>query len=259
MNYGPLLFLGIFLTLASSWCGLILVPQLQFGSLEPAKNAETSAIYPGDRPGAARQGREIYRANGCIYCHSQQVRAENFGADIKRGWGARRSVARDYLYDHPVMLGTMRTGPDLTNIGMRQPSPEWHLNHLYNPQITSEGSIMPPYRFLFQTRRTRGGPSPEALGITGKFAPPPAWEVVPKPEAYALVAYLLSLKTAGDLPEAAGKGGVSGGGSTTAAAGTNAPSGGATNAPGGSATNSPAQTNAPAGGGSNAAPAQPKP
>jgi cytochrome c oxidase cbb3-type subunit 2 len=246
MNYGPLLFLGIFLTLASSWCGLVLVPQLQFGSLEPAKNADTSAIYPVDRPGAARQGREIYRANGCIYCLSQQVRAENYGADLKRGWGSRRSVARDYLFDHPVMLGTMRTGPDLTNIGMRQPSPEWQLNHLYNPQITSVGSIMPPYRFLFQTRRIRGDPSPGALGITGKYAPAPGWEIVPKPDAYALVAYLLSLKATAALPEAAGKGSDSGAGSTPSAAGTNAPSETVTNAPGGSATNAPAQTNAAA-------------
>lgn len=254
MNYGPLLFLGIFLTLASSWCGLVLVPQLQLGRLDPAKNADTGVIYPTDRPGLARQGREVYRANGCIYCHSQQVRAENYGADLKRGWGTRRSVARDYLFDKPVMLGSMRTGPDLTNIGLRQPSAQWHLSHLYNPQITSPGSIMPPYPFLFERRRIRGAPSPDAVGIAGQFAPPPGYEVVPTADALALVAYLQSLRAAGDLPEAPLGGSATGAKPEAPAGGTNAPAGGAP----GASTNAPPQTNAPAGPATNAA-AQPQP
>lgn len=137
MNYGPLLFLGFFLTVASSWCGLVLLPQIQFGRQQAVKIEETGEIYPQARSGLAEQGRQIYRANGCLYCHTQQVRAQNYGADIARNWGQRRTVSRDYLYDHPVMLGTMRTGPDLTNIGLRQSDTSWHLLHLYNPRITS--------------------------------------------------------------------------------------------------------------------------
>jgi cytochrome c oxidase cbb3-type subunit 2 len=202
MNYGPLLFLGIFLTLAASWCGLVLTPHLQYGRLDTVKIEETGLDYPQPLFGLAAEGREVYRANGCIYCHSQQVVAAVFGADLARGWGKRRSVSRDYLYDKPVQLGTMRTGPDLTNIGLRQPSVDWQMSHLYNPRITSKGSIMPPYRHLFDVRKVGAAPTPDALKLTGEFAPPAGYEVVPRPEARALVAYLLSLKVDAALPEA---------------------------------------------------------
>ena len=241
MRYGPLLFLGIFFTLASSWCGLVLMPQLQFGGLEPARLEATGQFYPLPRPGVALEGMQVYRANGCIYCHSQQVRPENFGVDIKRGWGKRRSVSRDYLYDKPVMLGTMRTGPDLTNIGERQTSLDWQFQHLYNPQITSKGSIMPPFPFLFANHRIGKQPSPDALKLTGEFAPAAGYEIVPKPEAKALVAYLLSLKSDVPLPEAPIPG-------APPAASTNAPAAAGTNAPAPAPTNTVASaaTNAPA-------------
>lgn len=122
MNYGPLLFLGIFLTLASSWVGLTLIPQLQYGGLQTAKAEETSGEYPLGTWGAAAKGREVYRVNGCIYCHSQQVRPQGFGADIERGWGARRSVSRDYLHDKPVLLGTMRTVPSRDRTWRNKPA-----------------------------------------------------------------------------------------------------------------------------------------
>jgi cytochrome c oxidase cbb3-type subunit II len=199
MNYGPLLFLGMFLTLASSWCGLVLIPQLQFGRIEPVKIEETGESYPLARSGLAEQGRDLYRSYGCLYCHSQQVRPEDFGTDIQRGWGRRRSVARDYLRDKPVMLGTMRTGPDLTNIGVRQPSASWHMVHLYQPDITSKGSVMAPYPFLFEKRKLGRLPSPDALPLSGIYSPGPDYEIVPRPEAKALVAYLLSLKS-GNTP-----------------------------------------------------------
>jgi len=202
MNYAPLVFLGLFLTFASSWIGLTVFPQLQSGGLGVQRIEETGRDYPAAEFGSAELGREVYRANGCIYCHSQQVRAADFGADIARGWGKRRSVSRDYLYDKPVFLGTMRTGPDLANIGMRQPSTEWHLSHLYNPQITSKGSIMPPHPFLFEMHKIGKTPSADALKLNGKFAPPSGYEVVPSADAKNLVAYLLSLRADVALPEA---------------------------------------------------------
>ena len=203
MNYGPLLFLGILLTLAGSWFGLVLTPNRQLGDLQPNVNTNTAAVYPQPLPGEAAQGREIYRSMGCNYCHTQQVRPDGFGSDIQRGWGKRRSVARDYIYQKPVMLGSSRTGPDLTNIGERQPSYDWHLTHLYNPQTTSKGSIMPPFSFLFEKRKIGyEGPSTNALKLLGEFAVEPGFEVLPKPEAMQLVEYLRSLKTSVDLPEA---------------------------------------------------------
>jgi cytochrome c oxidase cbb3-type subunit 2 len=157
MNHGPLIFLGILFTLALSWCGMIFAPQIQLGRQEVV-NAK-GQLYPPNRPGLAQQGGEVYRANGCQYCHSQQVQPNGLGADLQRGWGKRYSVAQDYLRDVPVMLGNLRIGPDLANIGLRRPDDEthtnlvWHLQHLYNPQIPSPGSMVPPYPFLFEKRR----------------------------------------------------------------------------------------------------------
>ena len=96
----------------------------------------------------------------------------------------------------------MHTGPDLSNIGQRQPSADWHLSHLYNPQITSKGSIMPPYAFLFEKRKIGATPASNAVKLTGEFAPPPGYEIVPTEEAKNLVAYLISLKADAALPEA---------------------------------------------------------
>ncbi len=209
MNYGPLLFLGILFTLASSWVGLVLMPNKQLGGLKPyAKTNEIGQVsyYPEERSGEAQQGAELYRSLGCIYCHSQQVRPEGFGSDHERGWGRRRTVSRDYIYDRTVQLGTMRTGPDLSNIGVRQPSYDWHYSHLYDPQTTSRGSTMPPYRFLFDEREIGpNGPAMDALKLVGEFAPRAGIEIVPKPAARHLVEYLRSLKSNVDLPEASVK------------------------------------------------------
>ncbi len=152
----------------------------------------------------AQQGKEIYTSMGCLYCHSQQVRRKGFGADFERGWGDRQTVPRDYILQKRVLLGTSRTGPDLMSIGMRQPSAEWHYLHLYNPQFTSPGSIMPPFRFLFETRKVGDTPSPDALKIPDEFPdeqPPPGYEIVPTERGRELVAYLLSLKLDYELPE----------------------------------------------------------
>jgi cytochrome c oxidase cbb3-type subunit 2 len=172
MNSGPLLFLGIFATLASSFWGLLLLPQLQIGRQEPVKLEANDALYPANRPGQARQGAEVYRSLGCVECHSQQVRPKGFGSDFERGWGERRTVAQDYLYDQPVLLGSLRLGPDLANIGARQTNAIWHLTHLYRPKSTSPGSMMPPYAFLFEKRKL---PSAQILSTwcsTGHFLLP---------------------------------------------------------------------------------------
>jgi cytochrome c oxidase cbb3-type subunit 2 len=103
-------------------------------------------------------------------------------------------VAEDFLFDSPVMPGSQRVGPDLANIGIRQPDANLHLLHLYAPQTQVKGSTMPPYRFLFEKRRIRLQPSPEALVLPAEVAPPTGYEVVPKPAAQALTAYLVSLR-----------------------------------------------------------------
>ncbi len=202
MDRGPTIFIGVLFTFSAAWLGLVLAPQLQLGGLQPVRAADTGHEYPTPLEGVAAEGREIYRAYGCMYCHTQQVRAKGFGADQDRGWGDRRTVARDYIHDKPVFLGTMRTGPDLTNIGVRQPSTDWHHKHLYDPQITSAGSIMPPFAFLYERRKLAGEPSRDALKLEGKWAPEPGYEVVPTEDAKALVAYLLAQNRSHELKEA---------------------------------------------------------
>src|SRR3954465_1385810 len=118
------LFLGIFGTFAFSWAGLTLLPNYQIGRLDPQMDEEQTDIYPAPKSGMAERGRQIYAANGCVYCHSQQVRADYAASDIERKWGVRRSAPRDYVFDRPAMLGKMRLGPDLSNIGKRAPAEE---------------------------------------------------------------------------------------------------------------------------------------
>jgi cbb3-type cytochrome oxidase cytochrome c subunit len=116
------LFLGIFGTFAFSWTGLTLIPNFQIGHLDPQADEEGADIYPVPKSGMAERGRKIYAANGCVYCHSQQVRADYAASDIERKWGTRRSAPRDYIFDRPALLGKTRLGPDLSNIGKRAPS-----------------------------------------------------------------------------------------------------------------------------------------
>lgn len=118
------LFLGIFGTFAFSWAGLILIPNYQIGHLDPQVDEDGNDPYPAPKSGMADRGRRIYAANGCAYCHSQQVRADYAGSDIERKWGVRRSAPRDYLFERPVALGKMRLGPDLSNVGKRAPVEE---------------------------------------------------------------------------------------------------------------------------------------
>jgi len=127
------LFLGIFGTFAFSWAGLVLIPNYQIGHLDPQMDEDGNDPYPAPKSGMADRGRRIYAANGCAYCHSQQMRADYAGSDLERTrdadpkkpkWGERRSAPRDYLFEHPVLLGKTRLGPDLANIGKAAPAEE---------------------------------------------------------------------------------------------------------------------------------------
>jgi len=116
------LFLGIFGTFAFSWVGLTVIPNWQIGHLNPQMEEDGSDVYPQPQSGMVTRGARVYAANGCIYCHSQQVRADYAADDIERKWGERRSAPRDYIFEQPVFLGKMRMGQDITNIGARAPA-----------------------------------------------------------------------------------------------------------------------------------------
>ena len=116
------LFIGIFGTFAFSWVGLTVIPNWQIGHLEPQMEEDGTDAYPQPQSGMAERGARVYAANGCIYCHSQQVRADYAADDIERKWGDRRSAPRDYIFERPIFLGKMRMGQDLSNIGARAPA-----------------------------------------------------------------------------------------------------------------------------------------
>ncbi len=96
------------------------------------------------------EGRDIYIREGCVSCHSQMVRP--FRSEVER-YG-EYSKAGEYVYDHPFLWGSKRTGPDLMRIGGKY-SDNWHFNHMYDPQSTSAGSIMPGYKWLITDEHDR--------------------------------------------------------------------------------------------------------
>jgi cytochrome c oxidase cbb3-type subunit 2 len=176
---------GAMVTFAIAVSALVIVPYIQVRDVKPPEGLKPYTS-------AELRGRSVYIANGCMYCHSQQPRSESFApADAKRGWG-RASVPGDYYYDKPHLLGSMRTGPDLFNIGVRQPSKDWHLGHLYQPRAYVPGSIMPSYPYLFDVK-DKADPGEEALKLPPGTAPE-GKVVVARPEVQDLVKYLLSLK-----------------------------------------------------------------
>lgn len=133
------------------------------------------------------EGREVYVANGCSYCHTQQVRP--LAQDKIFG---RPSAPGDFAYQTPELLGSERTGPDLANIGARQPNAVWQYIHLYNPRAVVPDSIMPSFSWMFDiVDKAPEGVSPVPLP---KAYAPPRGVVVPNRDAQALLAYLLSLK-----------------------------------------------------------------
>lgn len=247
MRNGFLIFLASFVVLGTSWCGFVLGPVSQLGGEKRVAVLNSSDQYPMGRPGLASQGLQVYRANGCAACHTEQVQQNGVacrivltsagknpaavtnvisslkldqldasaagdvmaritaaggkaeihvvptGPDIARGWGRRHSVAEDFLYDDPAALGSIRIGPDLADVGTRLPDANWQLVHLYAPQSVVKGSAMPPFRYLFRVQKIADRPSPDALVFPKGSGPPPGYEVVPKPDAQELAAYLLSL------------------------------------------------------------------
>ncbi|GAA0892679.1 cbb3-type cytochrome c oxidase subunit II [Fulvivirga kasyanovii] len=172
--------------------GVAIVPAYQMqNDLQP---------LPNDPPLTQRQrdGLAIYIAEGCVACHSQQVR----NIEMDEMWGKRPSIPSDYYYSKqrldiwrqsPSLLGSERTGPDLTNIGLRQPSLEWHLLHLYNPRIVVDASVMPAYPWLFQEKEQ---PAKEDVVINppAEFIKDPNKKIVATEDALKLVEYLQALK-----------------------------------------------------------------
>ena len=148
-------------------------------------------------------GKAVYVENGCIACHTQQVRE----VEMDKVFGSRPSIPADYAGNHQTdiwrntanLLGSERTGPDLTTIGERQPSDDWHLLHLYQPRAVVKESIMPSYSFLFEEKEYLAKGDIE-VKVPAEFLRNKFKKIVPTKKALQLVAYLKSLKQT-KLPE----------------------------------------------------------
>lgn len=171
-----------------------------FVAIMPAlDNQKRNAPLPNAEPmsEAARKGKAIYIANGCVACHTQQVR----NIEMDKVWGSRPSIAADYAdmkrqdiwRNTATLMGTERTGPDLTDVGNRQPSLEWNLLHLFNPRAVVKESVMPAYPWLFELKENPDK-SDVVVAVPTELLKNKAAKVVAKEEALQLVAYLQSLK-----------------------------------------------------------------
>jgi cytochrome c oxidase cbb3-type subunit 2 len=226
MQNSSTLFTGIFGAFALSCGVMVLIPHSQLASLQPQVQWDEGQNSPADVYPQQRHmaGREVFVSEGCIYCHSQQVRDPQYGPDMERGWGPRRTVARDYIHEDVPLLGSARLGPDLSNFGWtakvaqkdgseksvgmwrneheddtKKPAArneQWVYQHLYSPRTLFSDSKCPPYRFLFERKEIGEKLSPNAVAHDEKF------EYVPTLEAEHLAQYLLSLDRSHEVKEA---------------------------------------------------------
>src|ERR1700730_14203198 len=168
------LVVGLFGTFTFSWVGLTVVPNLQIGALNPQSDEEGTDVYPVPKSGMAQRGLRVYTANGCFYCHSQQLRPDYAAADLERvrdagasprpKWGERRSAPRDYVFDAPLVLGEQRMGPDLANIGKAAPGQEQEPAAApgASPPAASPAAQQSPPPNAVPQKSPSGGPSPPA-------------------------------------------------------------------------------------------------
>lgn len=167
--------------------------------LPALENQNNNAPLPGVEAlsGEALKGKVVFIENGCVACHSQQVR----NVEMDQVWGERPSIAADYAtstrlswwMNSATLMGTERTGPDLTNVGNRIPSEDWHLMHLFNPRIVAEESIMPSYPWLFEVKE-HAAEGDRVVPVPPSLLKHETNVVVAKEDAMQLAAYLQSLK-----------------------------------------------------------------
>jgi cytochrome c oxidase cbb3-type subunit 2 len=194
----------IFLTLAFAWLAFVVGAKNQYGDLSQTSESleengsiiKDADLYPQSMAGIAQLGAKEYLSLGCVTCHTQQVRSEESGFDVERGWGKRPSVPRDYILQEEVLIGHNRVGPDLANVGLRDYSNEWLHKHLFMPQMEVEGSICQPSPFLYKVSGEPSEKTIEAISADNKMI-----YIEPSIQASRIVAYLQSLEQNYELPE----------------------------------------------------------
>jgi len=144
---GKTVFIGAICVFASI---IFVVTALPFLTFNPPKSADA-------RPLTAQEehGRQLYAGNGCNYCHTQYLRPQDWTGVASFRTVGRIAQAGDYYFQQTPMLGSERTGPDLSQEGGAH-TDEWHLAHFYNPRYTSPKSIMPEFSFYFSSGDVQG-------------------------------------------------------------------------------------------------------
>ncbi len=96
-------------------------------------------------------GEDIYRIEGCWYCHTDQTRTliQDVVLNGSESYPAPPSSANEYIYQRVSFCGTQRIGPDLSRVGVKRPSRDWHQSHFWSPKTASKGSIMPAFQHFF--------------------------------------------------------------------------------------------------------------
>ena len=155
--------------------------------------AEAARPVKGLKPYSVLQlaGKEVYKKDNCIACHSQLIRP--FKSETDR-YG-QYSLSGEYVYDRPFLWGSKRTGPDLHRVGNYRTS-DWHANHMWDPKSVVPDSIMPAYKHQFTNAADLETAYAEAVTVKNVFGTPYGDEIAPGKEAYKKV-----LKTK-ILPEA---------------------------------------------------------
>jgi cytochrome c oxidase cbb3-type subunit II len=216
--------LGLTASFGVAWLAIIVVPFFKMRSLAPIAHPEakltTAGFFYPKRTGRVAAGAQVYGENGCYVCHTQLVRPTYAGNDIFRpDWGGlkmdpdrgdtrRETNAFDFYGEKFAHIGQMRIGPDLSNVGRRvtiaeesSARPEaWLMAHLYNPRSNRKNwdSKCPSHRFMFEEREVKNQPSVDAVAVKNDGRT----EVVPGPDARALVSYLMSLRKDHAVPAA---------------------------------------------------------
>jgi cytochrome c oxidase cbb3-type subunit II len=191
---------------------LLCAPLAVFGALTaiiavaPAMDADRrwpAGSDPGSRSDLVAEGAAVYRAEGCHYCHTMQVRRDTrvpeapggvpypLAQDARYGPATR---AEEYAADSPPFLGTSRIGPDLMYAGERIPDEAWHLLHLYDPRGMVPESVMPAFPWLFRGKDDHRAGIDKPLTLPARMRQAGVSDIWATPEAQRLAAFLLSLR-----------------------------------------------------------------
>ncbi len=171
LEKNPFLFsVGVFIVIA--FAGLVeILPNF----------AEASRPIKGLKPYTVLQlaGKEVYKKDNCIACHSQLIRP--FKSETDR-YG-KYSLSGEYAYDRPFLWGSKRTGPDLHRVGNYR-TPDWHANHMWDPKSVVPDSIMPAYKHQFKNVADMKTAYAEAVTVKKVFNTPYGDEIQPGKAAF---------------------------------------------------------------------------